>query len=244
MLKYNSTTLKWENWTPNFLTSFTEADPGFTAWNRSSGISITSSQISDFQTSVTNNAAVLANTAKNNYPNIDSIKLAGIDVGAEKNVNADWNATTGDAQILNKPEFPVGVNQGDMQYWNGTSWELVAAGQPGQFLQFTASNKPGWITVLPILTTTAISAITGNSAKSGGNIISSGGGTITARGVCWSTYPNPTLLDNKTTDGTETGIFTSLITGLISGTIYYVRAYATNSSFTAYGNQVSLTTAP
>ena len=244
LLKYNSTTLKWENWTPNFLTSFTEADPGFTVWNKSSGINIIASQVSDFQTSVTNNPSMLANTAKNSYPTSEATKLAGIAAGAEVNVNADWNATSGDAQILNKPTIPTGTNQGDMQYWSGTAWVVVPAGQPGQFLQFTASNVPAWTTVLPILTTTAISAITSNSAKSGGNIISSGGGTITARGVCWSTYPNPTLLDNKTTDGTETGIFTSLITGLTSGTIYYVRAYATNSSFTAYGNPVSLTTVP
>lgn len=33
----------------------------------------------------------------------DKIKLNGIADGAEVNVNADWTATTGDAQILNKP---------------------------------------------------------------------------------------------------------------------------------------------
>jgi hypothetical protein len=47
-----------------YLTSFTEADPIFTAWDRSTGVIITSSQVSDFATSVTNNSAVLANTAK------------------------------------------------------------------------------------------------------------------------------------------------------------------------------------
>jgi hypothetical protein len=64
LLKYNAASSKFENWTPNYLTSFTETDPVFLAWNKSSGISITSSQVSDFQTSVTNNAAMLANTAK------------------------------------------------------------------------------------------------------------------------------------------------------------------------------------
>jgi hypothetical protein len=33
-------------------------------------------------------------------------KLAGIEANAEVNVNADWNATTGDAEILNKPTIP------------------------------------------------------------------------------------------------------------------------------------------
>ena len=64
LLKYNGTTSTWENWTPNYVTAATETDPLFTAWNKSTGISITASQVSDFQTSVTNNAEVLANTAK------------------------------------------------------------------------------------------------------------------------------------------------------------------------------------
>jgi hypothetical protein len=66
---------------------------------------------------------------------------------------------------------------------------------------------------------------------------------VTARGVCWSTSVNPTIaLSTKTTDGIGTGTFTSSITGLTLGTTYYVRAYATNSVGTAYGNQVSYTT--
>ncbi len=60
------------------IAGFSETDPIFVAWNRSSGISITTSQVSDFQTSVTNNAAVLANTLKNSYPLADQTKLAAI----------------------------------------------------------------------------------------------------------------------------------------------------------------------
>lgn len=60
----------------NYLTS--ESDPLFGAWNKTTGISITASQVSDFQSSVTNNAAVLLNTAKNSYPASDAAKLAAI----------------------------------------------------------------------------------------------------------------------------------------------------------------------
>lgn len=42
----------------------------------------------------------------NDYTTTEKNKLAGIASGAEVNVNADWNATTGDAQILNKPTIP------------------------------------------------------------------------------------------------------------------------------------------
>jgi uncharacterized protein (TIGR02145 family) len=94
----------------------------------------------------------------------------------------------------------------------------------------------------PILTTTAISSPTATSASGGGNISSDGGATVTARGVCWSIAHYPMTADAKSTDGTGTGSFTSNLTGLISGTTYYVRAYATNSIGTAYGNEVSFMT--
>lgn len=93
--------------------------------------------------------------------------------------------------------------------------------------------------VVPSVSTTAISDITINSASSGGNVTFDGGSTITARGVCWNTTGNPTIADSKTSDGGGDGSFTSSITGLTCGTTYYVRAYATNSSGTAYGNQIS-----
>ncbi|MCX6224285.1 MAG: hypothetical protein NTV01_05970, partial [Bacteroidia bacterium] len=95
---------------------------------------------------------------------------------------------------------------------------------------------------LPTVTTTAISGITNISAVGGGNVTGDGSSTVTARGVCWSTAQNPTTANTKTTDGTGTGVFTSNLTGLTFTTIYYVRAYAVNSSGTAYGDQVSFTT--
>jgi len=96
---------------------------------------------------------------------------------------------------------------------------------------------------LPILSTSSVSDITSTTAKSGGNITSDGRGTITAKGICWSTSTNPDiLLGSKTHEGTGAGIFMSSITGLIINTKYFVRAYATNSAGTAYGNEISFTT--
>jgi len=91
--------------------------------------------------------------------------------------------------------------------------------------------------LLATVTTADITSPTQTSAVSGGNVTSDGGGAVTARGVCWSTNQNPTVADNKTTDGSGTGSFSSNLTGLTAGTIYYVRAYATNSAGTAYGSQ-------
>jgi hypothetical protein len=44
--------------------------------------------------------------SENDFTNTLKIKLGGIQAEAEVNVNADWNATSGDAQILNKPTIP------------------------------------------------------------------------------------------------------------------------------------------
>src|SRR5450759_4156822 len=107
-------------------------------------------------------------------------------------------------------------------------------------LLFTSCKKPK--TNPATLTTTAASAITATTATSGGNITSDGGAAITARGVCWNTSAGPTIANSKTIDGTGTGVFASSVTGLTAGTIYYIRAYATNSAGTAYGNEITITT--
>jgi starch-binding outer membrane protein SusE/F len=91
--------------------------------------------------------------------------------------------------------------------------------------------------VVPTLTTTAITAITGNSVVSGGNVTVTGGAEVTARGVCYGTA-TPTVADSKTSDGKGTGVFTSAITGLKGNTTYYLRAYATNSAGSGYGQVV------
>lgn len=96
--------------------------------------------------------------------------------------------------------------------------------------------------VIPTLTTVDIADITQTTAKSGGNITDDGGASVTARGVVWSTSENPTIAESKTEDSAGTGEFTSQITGLTANTNYYVRAYATNSAGTAYGQQVTFTT--
>jgi hypothetical protein len=80
--------------------------------------------------------------------------------------------------------------------------------------------------------------LTATTAKGGGYVSLDGGAPVTARGICWGTSPLPTISGNHTTNGTGLGFFTSTITGLSGcGTHYYVRAYATNSYGTGYGNQ-------
>lgn len=91
---------------------------------------------------------------------------------------------------------------------------------------------------MPLVFTSAAANITTTTATCGGNVVTTGGSDVSARGVCWSTSQNPTIANSKTTDGTGIGFFSSSITGLTAGTTYYVRAYATNTTATSYGNQV------
>ena len=111
----------------------------------------------------------------------------------------------------------------------------------GDVMTFTVCQS-GSQTQVPTVTTNTVSSIAATSATCGGNVTSNGGASVTARGVCWSTSPNPTVSNSHTTDGTGTGSFTSSITGLSPNTTYYVRAYATNSEGTGYGSQRSFTT--
>lgn len=90
--------------------------------------------------------------------------------------------------------------------------------------------------IQPSINTTKATNITNNSITSGGNITFNGGTAITERGVCWSTNPLPTILENKTSDGNGDGIFSSLLNGLTEGTTYYIRAYAINKTGIGYGN--------
>ncbi|MBK9257161.1 MAG: BspA family leucine-rich repeat surface protein [Saprospiraceae bacterium] len=163
----------------------------------------------------------------------------------------------------------AGTTTGAGQYTEGVNVPITATANGGwQFINWTDENDievsslasftytmPAANTTLtanfeeiPValttLTTTTATNITSSTATSGGNITSDGGAAITARGVVWSTSQNPTTETNEgtTNDGTGSGVFTSNLTGLSPTTTYYVRAYATNSAGTAYGEELDFET--
>lgn len=105
-----------------------------------------------------------------------------------------------------------------------------------------SSCKKSSTSSLPVLTTNTLTGITDSTAVSGGNITDGGSSAIDSRGVCWSTSADPTTSAAKTVDGSGEGSFTSDLTGLNPATTYHVRAYATNQTGTAYGNDLSFTT--
>jgi hypothetical protein len=105
---------------------------------------------------------------------------------------------------------------------------------------FTSQNNYVAPPSPPVLVTTAVTAITGTTATSGGTITSDGGATVTSRGLVWGTSPGASTFSS--TSGTGTGTFSTNLTGLNISTTYYVRAFATNNVATVYGSEVSFTT--
>jgi surface protein len=122
--------------------------------------------------------------------------------------------------------LPNGTSNGDTLEWNAStsSWDI------------NSSNNTFDIKTLQI------DYYSNNSGRSGGEVISDGGSSVTARGIVWGVNPDPMIDGDKTTDGTGSGTFISELTNLSESTTYYYRAYATNSNRTVYGTTYSFQT--
>ena len=145
-------------------------------------------------------------------------------------VHAKLNETVNSGETLYLRVYPYDT-QADPQ------WKLVLLNNVQIF-----GTTVGVTADPPTVTTADISDISTTFAKSGGNVSTDGGATVTAKGVCWNTTGNATITDGKTNDGTGSGSYVSIITGLTAGAKYYLRAYATNEAGTAYGNEVTFAT--
>jgi hypothetical protein len=95
---------------------------------------------------------------------------------------------------------------------------------------------------LPVLTTSPVTGITITSATGGGTVTDEGSSSVVSLGICWSTDPEPTVQDFKTSEMAGVTQFTSIMKGLMGGTKYYVRAYASNDAGIGYGNEVTFIT--
>ncbi|MEI8049792.1 MAG: pectinesterase family protein, partial [Bacteroidota bacterium] len=108
----------------------------------------------------------------------------------------------------------------------------------GTVLTFTTMA----VLTVPVVTTTAVTSILAITANSGGNVSDWGGSTVSARGICWSTSPLPTIANSVTTNGNGIGSYSCSFCSLSPSTIYYVRAFATNDTGTGYGAELTFST--
>ena len=105
---------------------------------------------------------------------------------------------------------------------------------------FVTSNEVS----LPVVTTNEVEDVTETTAICSGEVSADGGSDVIEKGVCWSINEHPTLDNYFKVAGTGVGEFSVQIEGLTPGTTYYVRAFATNSVGTAYGDEVTFETLP
>ncbi|MHB9140443.1 MAG: DUF2271 domain-containing protein [Paludibacter sp.] len=156
--------------------------------------------------------------------------------------NTSSNPTTGNSKITNgtgSGSFScnlISLSLGTTYYARAYAINSVGTAY-GNEVTFSTLQP-----TLATISTTAVSAVTQTTAVSGGNITSDGGSSVTDRGICWSTSTGPTISNTKISSGTGSGNFTTNLSSLSNGTTYYVRAYATNSAGTAYGNEITFTT--
>jgi uncharacterized protein (TIGR02145 family) len=99
------------------------------------------------------------------------------------------------------------------------------------------------LAVKPTVTTAAVTVFTQTTATAGGDVTATGGAEVTEKGICFATTANPTITGSHVAAATTgLGAFTCTLSPLTQGTPYFVRAYATNSAGTEYGNEVTFTT--
>ena len=98
------------------------------------------------------------------------------------------------------------------------------------------------IATIPDVNTVSVDSISGVSAVASGEVVHGGGATVTERGVCWNTLPNPTISKQHIVSGSGPGTYNCRLENLLNQTTYYVRAYAQNEKGIAYGEQLSFTT--
>jgi hypothetical protein len=127
----------------------------------------------------------------------------------------------------------IGLSQGTTYHVRAYATNYIGTTY-GPDITFTTITTP------TVSVTATVYSITGSTATGGGTISTDGGVSVTVRGLVWGKSTGSSTY--SVTTGTGTGTYTSSLTGLTPATIYYVRAFATNSIGTVYGTETNFTT--
>ena len=194
----------------------------------------------DYATVFTTPASGITPTSANGGGNITknggaNITARGVCWRTSANPTIDDGHTSDGAGTGVFTSLLTGLTRGTTYYMRAYGVNSVGVTYGDNTVFATPATKPTVVTTPP-------SNITSSSAASGGNITDDGGANVTAKGLCWSTSPNPTTADSKTSDGTGIDAYFSSITGLDPATGYHIRAYAANSVGLSYGAEYAFTT--
>jgi len=200
---------------------------------------------------ITTNSAVLGGRVENGDGNLPVIR------------NGICYNTTGVMDELGSDYYnmPIGVYEPGKTYsfsmnieylTPNTLYYVQAYAENAEGINFSSQGTFTTLSAvfIPAVSTNLITSITSTTATGGGIVINEGSSSTTVRGTCWGTSTNPTIAKpltpttsgGRTANGSGLGEFTSSITGAAANTLYYVRAYATNTSGTAYGVNQTFTT--
>ena len=211
------------------LSSFTEVDPQF---NASVAKSISAADTAAW------------NKKLSSFNEVDPQYNASVAKSISAADTTYWNKKLSSFNEVD-PRLPMGNAKGNILYWDGAAWQILAPGSAGQKISLSKQGMPSWIgPTFPVLTTNTASVIGVRNVNLGGNILSDGNSPIIERGVVFHISTNPTTSNNKVPIGDGIGSFTSTIENLKGNTIYFVRAYAITELGTEYGNEINFTTLP
>ena len=176
-----------------------------------------------------------------------NLKMENIGHAGVNNIAYEGSTGTG-AVVQLKSESNYEFQLGDEMRYTGyiTYYDSLIRSIPITQNQNTSENVTLQFEVFevgpPVVITSSVNEVSGYAAQCGGEVLSDGNQEVTDRGICWSVSPAPSLSDSVVACGQGTGSFVCQLTGLLPGTTYYVRAYATNSMGTTYGDEQGFTT--
>lgn len=164
-------------------------------------------------------------------------KLSAVDTGFSNLSTSKTDPFYSGNQI--QYELSTDLQRGSTYYWRARGKDTTGSGLWGEW---TTSASFSITAVAPTVTTTSATNITATTADITCAITTDGGATISERGVVYSTSPNPTTADSKKVVSGTSSPYVAELTDLTDSTTYYVRAYATNSAGTSYGNSITFQT--